>query len=120
MQRSLLGSLLINGGKKFSTPVTPFKQNNCIIPSQPLFKQATQQQQILPSTENENKMEIPTEEGDMELTAVPKKRVSYTRNRKRNSSKKHENIHNITICQKCSTPKLRHNLCYVCLRKNSV
>ncbi|KAN0019209.1 hypothetical protein ACTFIV_008247 [Dictyostelium citrinum] len=118
MQRSLLGSLLINGGKKFSTPVTPFRQNNCIIPSQPLFKQPSQPtQQILPPTEN--KMEIPTEEGDMELTAVPKKRVSYTRNRKRNSSKKHENIHNYTICQKCSTPKLRHNLCYVCLRKNS-
>ncbi|KAK5579610.1 hypothetical protein RB653_009295 [Dictyostelium firmibasis] len=116
MQRSLLGSL-INGGKKFSTPVTPFRQNNCIIPSQPLFTQ--QPQQILQPSEN--KIEIPTvEEGEIELTAVPKKRTSYTRNRKRNSSKKHENIHNYTICQKCSSPKLRHNLCNVCLRKNGV
>ncbi|GAM16954.1 hypothetical protein SAMD00019534_001290, partial [Acytostelium subglobosum LB1] len=57
------------------------------------------------------------EDCEMELTAVPKKRVSYTRNRKRNSAKKHENIHHHTVCPKCQSLKLRHHLCINCLRK---
>ncbi|EGC38008.1 hypothetical protein DICPUDRAFT_86733 [Dictyostelium purpureum] len=107
MQRSLLSQLL-NNGRKFATPVTPFRQSNCIIPTQPFIQSQGQPQQPPQQQVEQPKMEIPTEENtEIELTA-------------RNSAKKYHNIHHYTICSKCATPKLKHNLCMVCLRKNSI
>ncbi|EFA78477.1 hypothetical protein PPL_09129 [Heterostelium album PN500] len=113
MNKSLLGSL-INNVPKYMTPAAPVqKWSMSSIYGGIKFSQ----RQIDAALQPPPVTAITEPDCEMELTAVPKKRVSYTRNRKRNSAKKHENIHHHTVCPKCQSLKLRHHLCINCIRK---
>ncbi|KAF2077795.1 hypothetical protein CYY_000916 [Polysphondylium violaceum] len=108
---TLLGSVAQK--YRFVTPVEQVIVGGRLFnaPNRYINNQIQHQEQAQPE------LPIEAEQGEIELTAVPKKRVSYTRNRKRNSSKKYENIHNYTVCQKCHSPVLMHCVCMVCIRK---
>jgi large subunit ribosomal protein L32 len=46
--------------------------------------------------------------------AVPKKRHSKSRSRKRRSSHQRMDAPNVILCPKCSEPKLSHRVCKSC------
>lgn len=49
--------------------------------------------------------------------AVPKKKVSHGRKRRRAANKGLKNLRNIVQCQTCSRPKLLHHLCPHCYKR---
>lgn len=51
------------------------------------------------------------------LWAVPKKRTSHSKKRKRMMHKYLKPKHNVTLCQKCGNAKLFHTLCGHCLKE---
>ncbi|EGG20092.1 hypothetical protein DFA_07209 [Cavenderia fasciculata] len=112
MQRSLLGSMFMAAAKpRFATATTSYYSQYMNVRNGFLYRPTEQQQQQQQQVVIPEQIEQDVEQ-DLELMAVPKKRVSYTRNRKRNSAadKKHENIHHHTVCPKCNSLKLRHHL----------
>eukprot|EP01132_Coremiostelium_polycephalum_P010831 gene10831-13275_t len=110
---SFLGSIL-SKLPKTTTPITGLHSVSGFLQQQKFILPT--QDNIIEEAEDDVESTEQQQQPKYELTAVPKKRVSYTRNRKRNSSKKYELIHHHTICTKCHSVKLRHHLCYVCLR----
>ena len=51
------------------------------------------------------------------LWAVPKKRTSHSKKRKRMTHKYLKPKQNVTLCQKCGNAKLLHMLCGHCLKE---
>lgn len=51
------------------------------------------------------------------LMAVPKKKTTLSRKRKRAANKSLSLKQNITTCATCGTPKLNHCMCWTCYRK---
>lgn len=49
--------------------------------------------------------------------AVPKKKVSHGRKRRRYATKYLRPLENITICKTCQQPKLLHHICDTCLAR---
>jgi ribosomal protein L32 len=51
---------------------------------------------------------------EVDLCAVPKKKISHSRKRMRAANKGLQNINHIMVCPGCTQPKLRHHRCQAC------